>query len=322
MLAWFEEVFADEEKTYTVCESYRLHRKNAAHLTGSLRQYPVLEVKACMMKETGTDYRGEGEMMNKRRWIQWSTDSLFCMFIQCLARCCLPNMFFLFLFICLSAFVVFGEDPNQCTYPKVLQLQEADAQWNKWEMERETDRSIFWMMLDHVLHIRISVRYTMDFRTSSTRQNRAEALIKSIKRADSSKLAEEANKLGTGMESFGDMNVDMHAEAFAMVKSGADPQSAFADLAASIPDVTSMLTKKKKKGDGQGDEGDEGSEDALEDDEPEKAKRGDPTWWAREEYILATETELEALVTADALKIERGFRELLKTHQAACLHSM
>ena len=131
----------------------------------------------------------------------------------------------LFLLICLLASVVFGEDPNQCTYLKVLQLQEADAQWNKWEMERETDRSIFWMMLDHVLHIRISVRYTMDFRTSSTRQNRAEALIKSIKRPDSSKLAEEANKPGTGMESFGDMNVDMNAEAFAMVNLAPTPRA-------------------------------------------------------------------------------------------------
>ena len=72
---WYEEVFADDDKCFVVCESYRLHKKNSKCYSGALRSYPILEVKQCLNKESGTDYQGEGELMNKRRWIQLSTDS-------------------------------------------------------------------------------------------------------------------------------------------------------------------------------------------------------------------------------------------------------
>ena len=81
-VAWFDEVFSSEEKTYTVIESYRLHRKNCKYYAGSLRTFPVLEIKSVMLKESGTDWAGEGELMNKRRWIQWSTDSFVCKIIS------------------------------------------------------------------------------------------------------------------------------------------------------------------------------------------------------------------------------------------------
>ena len=76
-LAWYDQVFSSDEQTFVVCESYRLHRKNLKKHAGALRSYPILEIKHTMLKESGTDYAAEGEMMNKRRWVVWSTESLF-----------------------------------------------------------------------------------------------------------------------------------------------------------------------------------------------------------------------------------------------------
>ena len=74
-LAWYEGVFQNDDQTFTVCASYRLHQKNMKKFTGALRSYPILEVKHCMVRESGSDFQGEGELMCKRRWIAWATDS-------------------------------------------------------------------------------------------------------------------------------------------------------------------------------------------------------------------------------------------------------
>ena len=87
-VAWFDDVVSSEAKTYTVVESYRLHRNNCKYYAGSLRTYPILEIKFVMMKESGTDWAGEGELMNKRRWIQWSTDSFVCKMISLVSLLC------------------------------------------------------------------------------------------------------------------------------------------------------------------------------------------------------------------------------------------
>ena len=220
--------------------------------------------------------------------------------------------------------VVFCQDPNQCTFPKVLQLQEADAQWNTWEMAKDTDKSLFYMVFDHVLHIRIATKFMCNFRTSTTRQNRADALVKSLKKADEKTLAEEASKLGTDMNRFGAMDVDMFAEGAAMLKAGVDPHNAFADMNASIPEFTALLTKKpEKKTKADGNEADEVETDDDEDgDAAKKCKRGDPNWWARDEYILAKEAEVQTLVKADADKFCVAHSELLKLYTAARLRSM
>ena len=76
--------------------------------------------------------------------------------------------------------------------------------------------------------------------------NRADALTKAVKKADAGLVAEEGKKLGQDMNRFGDAEVDFFAEGQTMVRAGVDPHDAFADLSASSPDVTSLLTTKDK----------------------------------------------------------------------------
>ena len=100
------------------------------------------------------------------------------------------------------------QEPSQCTYPKVLQKSEAVARWDEWESNLENDASIFWMNIENVLHIRLAVKFSLNYRTTSVRQNAAIALVKSVKKADGATVASEAAKIGQDMNKFGDADVD------------------------------------------------------------------------------------------------------------------
>ena len=63
-----------------------------------------------------------------------------------------------------------------------MQLSEADSQWGEWEANKNTDRSLLYMIMDDELYFRVATKCMMNHRTSSTRQNRAHALIKAVKR--------------------------------------------------------------------------------------------------------------------------------------------
>ena len=44
-LEWYETVFVNYDQTFTVCESYRQHRKSMKQWARSVRRYRILEVK-------------------------------------------------------------------------------------------------------------------------------------------------------------------------------------------------------------------------------------------------------------------------------------
>ena len=213
-----------------------------------------------------------------------------------------------------------SQDPNQCTFPQVLQLMEADARWNEMESSRHSDPTIFSMVLDGVVHIRIAVRYTMNFRTSTMRQNRAEALVKTVKKADEKMLAEEAAKLGSDLNKFGSEEVDFQSDARAFMASGSQPHMAFADAAATIPDIRSLLPEKKKKDDAaDGDDDGDDDDDDDTDDDKKKPKRGDPDWWARDEFVLSKEAEISSMVKVEDDKFMQALSELRTAHKAVCV---
>ena len=68
-------MLADADQTYTVMESYRVYRKNMKKWAGALRSYPMLEVKQCMVRESGSYFQSVGELMNRRRCLAWARDS-------------------------------------------------------------------------------------------------------------------------------------------------------------------------------------------------------------------------------------------------------
>ena len=63
----------DAGKCHLIIKSYKDHRKvvdSGARLPSS---WPLMEVKMLFIKRTSTDIKAEGELMNRRRFLQWST---------------------------------------------------------------------------------------------------------------------------------------------------------------------------------------------------------------------------------------------------------
>lgn len=214
------------------------------------------------------------------------------------------------------------KDPSQCTYPKVLQTEEATAKWCEWEMNKEEDASIFWMLHDNALLIRVQIKMSLNFRTTTVRQNRADALLKTIKKADGQTVADEAAKLALDMNKIGGVDIDFMSEGRSQMKGGSMPTDAFSDLNSSLADVRVLagMPKEKKKGDdGEGDGGDDDSDNSDEEGKPKgkKKKRGDASWWARDEYIVSKETEIESAVDTEVTKLEDSLALLKKRYEAA-----
>ena len=103
--------------------------------------------------------------------------------------------------------------------------------------------------------------------------------------------------------------------------SGSQPHMVFADAAVSIPDIRILLPEKKKRDDAAngGNDSDDDDDDKSSDDDKKKAKRGDPDWWARYEFVLAKESEISSTVKVEDDKFMQALSELRTSHKAVCV---
>ena len=102
-------------------------------------------------------------------------------------------------------------------------MLEAETQWCQWEMQRDEDASIFWMLHEGALYIRVAIKFSLNFRTTTVRQNRADALLTSVKTTDGQTVANEAAKLAQDMNKFGEVDIDIMKYAHSAVRAGGMP---------------------------------------------------------------------------------------------------
>ena len=62
-------------------------------------------------------------------------------------------------------------------------IEEAQQQWSSWEKDLDADPDIFHVTVGGVLHIRVAIRLLMDYVSSTIRQNRVDATVKTQKKA-------------------------------------------------------------------------------------------------------------------------------------------
>ena len=73
---WLSDAWLDADKSHTILKSYKDHRK-AVYAGAKLpSSWPLLEVKNEFFKRTQTDINAEGELMCRRRFLQWAQDSV------------------------------------------------------------------------------------------------------------------------------------------------------------------------------------------------------------------------------------------------------
>lgn len=71
---WLASALLDNDKCHTIIKSYKDHRKQILAGAKLPEKWPLLEVKAMFFKRSATDINAEGEMMNRRRFLQWAQD--------------------------------------------------------------------------------------------------------------------------------------------------------------------------------------------------------------------------------------------------------
>ena len=71
------EACKDKEKCHVILKSYKDHRKAVEVGARLPSKWPLMEVKMLFIKRSSTEVRAEGELMSRRRFLQWSTDSFF-----------------------------------------------------------------------------------------------------------------------------------------------------------------------------------------------------------------------------------------------------
>ena len=76
---WLSKALLDSEKNHIIIKSYKDHRKAIMAGAKLPEKWPLLEIKATFIKQSSTDVRAEGELMNRRRFIAWVSDR-FCLF--------------------------------------------------------------------------------------------------------------------------------------------------------------------------------------------------------------------------------------------------
>ena len=74
---WLLEVFRDEDKTVKLLKRYKEHRKLLLGSGSKSSKFSLLEMKQEWARSVGSNLVGEGELMCKRYFIQWST--AFCL---------------------------------------------------------------------------------------------------------------------------------------------------------------------------------------------------------------------------------------------------
>ena len=72
-LDWLQDVLRDEDKTVKLLKRYKEHRKLLLGAGAKSSKFSLLEVKQEWSRAVGSNLIGEGELMCKRFFLQWST---------------------------------------------------------------------------------------------------------------------------------------------------------------------------------------------------------------------------------------------------------
>ena len=213
-----------------------------------------------------------------------------------------------------------------CTWPKVLSIDEAVAQWITWENTLETDPEVFHVVVGGALHIRVAVRLMVDYVSSTIRQNQVSLTKETKKKAEQVDIDKAIAGAGCFMDKMGAADVDLAAHAAAALKAGgANPLASLSDIAVTLPDVKALLPPEEEDEDDDADDGDGDDPDEAEGGEGggrqgKKKKDGPSSWWRKEEFQIKKETELNGLIKVQRDALTSGARELRAEYEAFCFH--
>jgi hypothetical protein len=210
-----------------------------------------------------------------------------------------------------------------CTWAKVLDLTEAQWKWSQWEaqeQESQDPNGELYMTrdADTNLLVRVPTMLEMNFRTTTKRLNEVVATTSSEKNVSQERLDSYVAKVGLHLDKMGatEINLDSIAQQ-TLATSGSNPMVHGADVAGVFSDVKALLPEPDAEDEAGDDEDDDDFFDGGEDDEQlngkdnnKKGKKKLGEWWARDEFIVKKETELEGLISKDEAALQTPYDEL------------
>ena len=220
--------------------------------------------------------------------------------------------------------MILCQTATMCTWPKVLDTDEAMYKWSQWEKMEEQSQDpegeLYMKREGKELLVRVPTHMEMNFRTSTKRLNEVMAITSSIKNASQEQLDGLVGKVGMHLDKMGNAEINMAnigAQVLASTGiSGGNPTSSGADITSVISDVKALMPEDAKdEADSSDDEDDPlpgtaAGDPAAEDTKKKKKQPGE--WWARDEFLVKKETELEGLITTDEGKLQEPYEELRK----------
>ena len=215
------------------------------------------------------------------------------------------------------------QTPSECTWAKVLSLDDAELKWASWEGAVGVDPTIYYIRVETVLHIRVQTRLMMDYTSSTARENKVELTLDAKKKAEQSHIDGAIGKVGMYMDSFGSAEISLQDHGAATLgNSSTNPIHAFAGVTQTLPNIKSLLpdgqdAEEDDEDKDEDDENDDDDETGEEGNKNKKKKKEGDDWWAREEFTVKKEEELQKLIKKDTEVLVDNHKLLDTEHKAA-----
>ena len=214
-----------------------------------------------------------------------------------------------------------------CTWAKVLSDEEARHKWAEWEAQEEVSKdpegALYMQRDNNELYVPVPVHTEMNFRTSLKRLNEVTATTSVEKNVSQERLDALVGKVGMHLDKMGSTEVHLGSLAKqTLATCGSNPLASGSDVSMAFTDVQALLPQEDADSNEDEEEhednlpGEEGQESGAPNKKKKERKAGE--WWARDEFIIKKEAELETLISTSELALQSPYNELKKEVEAPC----
>ena len=276
----------DSDKLVIMVKNYANHRK-AVQGGEAAGKWNIATVETEIAVQQGMQCTQGGELMCRRRFLEWVSD------------------------------------PKMCTWPKTLTREEADVRWSGWILDLPTSCPYLAYDVDFEVYIRVPTTTTLDFLTSLMRKNSVNAVVKQMKKPDKDAIERELSKLQMGLDKFGASDLQQNQTAMTMLKGGQTGE-AFSDIAKTLPNITALVPEeasddeemqqdgKEEATEGGGQQRGEKRKSPEGENSPGTDAKKSKKYWYKDGYIAEKLHELDGLVATTTDEVEKVMAELHK----------
>ena len=275
-VVWFQACKASDEKVFYMISHYVTHREMIQAGEKAHTKWQIMLCKEYIQYQSELVTANIGELMCRRRFIQWASN------------------------------------PTLCTWENVLSFEEAGTLWGLWVTDPRGN-NVYAVKIGDVQYVRVETTIQMSSVQRIIRGKSIEGTTRSVK-APSIKDVEKATaRLNMNHDHFGGMQFDMDSHAEGLI---ANMGANFEGIGAALTDVTKLLPEEPLEADDEEDPNkDEKDDQAANDDEDDDDSQPPPDekdekFADYNHYCLTKERTLEYQIDGILDKFDSEFKLL------------